>query len=101
MMAWLAVHRKKEPEETFVGFFPAIEAVAEDERNFVKKASSWALRQLGKRSLFLNKQAVAAATRIARAAEASGSAPGARAARWVAADVLREITSEKTLARLR
>lgn len=97
MMAWLAVHRKQEPEDTFLGFFPAIEAVAEDERNFVKKASSWALRQLGKRSQFLNKQAVAAATRIARAAEANGS----KAARWVAADVLREITSDKTLARLR
>lgn len=100
MMAWLAVHRKQEPEETFVGFFAAIEAVADDERNFVKKASSWALRQLGKRSKFLNKQAAASARRIARAAGASGSAPGARAARWVAADVLREITSEKTLARL-
>lgn len=101
MMGWLAVHRKREPEETFVGFFPAIEAVADDERNFVKKASSWALRQLGKRSKFLNKQAVASAKRIARAAEQSGSAIGARAARWVAADVLREITSEKVQARLR
>ncbi len=96
MMAWLAVHRKREPEETFVDFFPAIEAVADDERNFVKKASSWALRQLGKRSKFLNKHAVASAKRIERAAEQTGS----RAARWVAADVLREITSEKTRARL-
>lgn len=97
MMAWLAVHRKREPEDTFLGFFPTIEAVADDERNFVKKASSWALRQLGKRSKFLNKQAVASAKRIARAAEQSGS----KAARWVAADVLREITSEKVQARLR
>ncbi|MBX3005105.1 MAG: DNA alkylation repair protein [Anaerolineales bacterium] len=97
MMAWLAVHRKKEPEDTFLRFFPAIEAVADDERNFVKKASSWALRQLGKRSQFLNKHAVAVATRIARAAEVSGS----KSARWVAADVLREITNAKTLARLR
>ncbi|HRN50010.1 MAG TPA: DNA alkylation repair protein [Anaerolineales bacterium] len=97
MMAWLAVHRKQEPEDTFLGFFPAIEAVVEDERNFVKKASSWALRQLGKRSKFLNKHAVAFAKRIARAAEVSGSKP----ARWVAADVLREISSDKTLARLR
>lgn len=92
MMAWLAVHRKREPEETFLGFFPAIEAVADDERNFVKKASSWALRQLGKRSKFLNKHAVASAKRIGKL--------DSKAARWVAADVLREITSDKVQARL-
>lgn len=92
MMAWLTVHRKNEPDKTFLGFFPAIEAVADDERNFVKKASSWSLRQLGKRSKFLNKHAVASAKRIGKLES--------KAARWVAADALREITSEKVQVRL-
>ena len=46
MMAWSVVHRKNEPDETFLGFLPTIERHATDERNFVKKAVSWALRSI-------------------------------------------------------
>jgi 3-methyladenine DNA glycosylase AlkD len=92
MMVWLTVHRKKEPDERFVEFFAPIERVAGDERNFVKKAVSWALRTLGKRSQFLNKQAVASAKRVVKI--------DSKAARWVAADVLKEIQGEKVQARL-
>jgi 3-methyladenine DNA glycosylase AlkD len=50
MMAWLAVHDKKAPDEAFEAFLPLIEAGADDERNMVKKAVSWALRAIRKRS---------------------------------------------------
>jgi 3-methyladenine DNA glycosylase AlkD len=92
MMVWLTLHRKKEPDERFVEFFAPIERVAGDERNFVKKAVSWALRTLGKRSQYLNKQAVLSAKRVAKI--------DSKAARWVAADVLKEIQGEKVQARL-
>jgi 3-methyladenine DNA glycosylase AlkD len=92
MMVWLTLHRKKEPDERFLEFFPPIEKVAGDERNFVKKAVSWALRTLGKRSQYLNKQAVLSAKRVSKI--------DSKAARWVAADVLKEIQGDKVQARL-
>jgi 3-methyladenine DNA glycosylase AlkD len=92
MMVWLTLHRKKEPDVRFLEFFAPIEKVAGDERNFVKKAVSWALRTLGKRSQYLNKQAVLSAKRVSKI--------DSKAARWVAADVLKEIQGEKVQARL-
>ena len=50
MLAWGAVHLKKEPDKTFAGYLPLIEAHSCDVRNFVRKAVNWALRQIGKRS---------------------------------------------------
>jgi 3-methyladenine DNA glycosylase AlkD len=93
MMVWLTLHRKKEPDETFLGFFTPIEKVAADERNFVRKATSWALRTLGKRSLFLNKKAIESAARISKL--------DSKAARWVAADVLKEIKGDAVQTRLK
>jgi 3-methyladenine DNA glycosylase AlkD len=90
MMAWSAVHRKKEPEETFLGFLPTIERTATDERNFVRKAVSWALRSIGKRSRALNAAARATAENLV--------ASGDRTARWIGREALRELASEKTLA---
>ena len=55
MMAWAAVHLKKEPDATYLGWLPLIERHAGDNRNFVKKAVNWALRQIGKRSLALHR----------------------------------------------
>ncbi|MEI6946311.1 DNA alkylation repair protein [Paraflavisolibacter sp. H34] len=92
MMATLAVHRKKAPDEDFLPFFARIEQEAGDERNFVKKSVNWALRQMGKRSPFLNEKACALARQLQLQ-------PG-RSARWIAADALRELTSEKQLERL-
>jgi 3-methyladenine DNA glycosylase AlkD len=86
MMAELAVHDKAAPDARFLGFLPIIRRGATDERNFVKKAVNWALRQIGKRSPALNKRAIAAARAIQKLDSA--------AARWVAADALRELTSE-------
>jgi 3-methyladenine DNA glycosylase AlkD len=92
LMAALAVHDKEAPDGRFLALLPLIERGATDERNFAKKAANWALRQIGKRNLQLNRAAVARARRI-RQLESP-------AARWVAADALRELTSPATTARL-
>ena len=82
-MATLAVHAKKEPESTFLALLPLIESGAGDERNFVKKAVNWALRQIGKRSATLRPAAMATAEAILL--------QDTRAARWVARGALREL----------
>lgn len=93
MMAVLAVHDKHAPDEQIADFLPVIERGAADERNFVKKAVNWALRQIGKRSRHLNERAIATARTL--------QTQDAKAARWVAADALRELTSDAVQARLR
>jgi 3-methyladenine DNA glycosylase AlkD len=93
LMAGLAVHDKKADDARFGAFLPLIRATATDERNFVRKAVNWALRQIGKRSRALNAQAVALAEEIGRI--------DSKSARWVAADALRELTAEKTLSRIK
>jgi 3-methyladenine DNA glycosylase AlkD len=90
MMAWSVVHRKKEPDTTFLAFLPIIERHATDPRNFVKKAVNWALRSLGKRSMVLNAAALETATRLAASDD--------KTARWNGKDAIRELTSEKTRA---
>lgn len=93
MMAALAVKDKKAGNEQFIQFFTAIRAGATDKRNFVKKAVNWAIRQIGKRNLALNKQAVALSEEIQRIDSPS--------ARWIAADALRELSDESVLSRLK
>lgn len=90
MMAWSIVHRKKEPDETFLTFLPVIERHATDPRNFVKKAVNWALRSLGKRSMRLHGEALALAERLAASDD--------KTARWNGKDAIRELNAEKTLA---
>ena len=92
IMATLAHRAKNAPDEAFLPLLGAIEREAADDRNFVKKAVNWALRQIGKRNASLNADAVAAAHRIA--------ASGTRAGRWMASDALRELESEAVLKRL-
>jgi 3-methyladenine DNA glycosylase AlkD len=92
LIAWLTVHDKKAPDDRFLAFLPLIERAASDERNMVKKAVNWALRQIGKRNARLNRDAIACADRVRR----QGSPP----ARWIAADALRELRSPKVQARL-
>lgn len=92
MMAALAVHGKDAPDVAFAGFLAEIQRAATDERNFVKKAVNWALRQIGKRSAGLNAKAAAAARRIARL--------DSRAATWIAKDALRELRSDRVLKKL-
>ncbi len=86
LMAWLAVHDKKAEDRRFERFFGAIKREATDERNYVRKAVNWALRQIGKRNAALNRKAIAVARKIREL--------DSRAARWIAADALRELGSE-------
>lgn len=93
LMAYLAVHDKQAPDAKFERLLPIIRRVATDERNFVKKAVNWALRQIGKRNLRLNRAAIACGRQI--------RATDSPAARWIAADALRELTSPTVQRRLR
>jgi 3-methyladenine DNA glycosylase AlkD len=92
LMAWLSVHDKRADPAKFEAFLPIIEQAAGDDRNFVKKAVNWALRQIGKRDLHLNRAAIETAERI--------SEKGTPSARWIAADALRELRSERVQERL-
>ena len=85
LMAYLAVHDKNAPDKTFLDFLPAIVREAGDERNFVKKAVNWALRQIGKRNVILNEAAIRTGMTIRDL--------DSRFAKWIAADALRELTS--------
>lgn len=92
LIACLAVHDKAAPDNRFLALLPKIEKFADDDRNFVKKAVNWALRQVGKRNTELNRAAVACAERLAARPEPS--------ARWIGRDALRELTSDKVQRRL-
>jgi len=93
LIACLAWHDKKASDEEFVELLPVIIREATDERNFVKKAVNWALRNIGKRDLNLNKAAVDAAKKIQRL--------DSKAARWIAADAIRELESDAVQDRLK
>jgi 3-methyladenine DNA glycosylase AlkD len=93
LAAFLACHDKDAPDAEFEKYLEVIEREAWDERNFVSKAVNWALRNIGKRNLALNRAAIACAQRIA--------VQGSRAARWIAGDALRELKSEAVETRLR
>ena len=93
MIAGAAVHMKKEPDETLIAWFGLIEANAGDPRNFVKKAVNWALRNVGKRSPACHAPALALAEKLAESTD--------KTARWIGKDAVRELTDEKTLARIK
>ncbi len=91
-MAYLALHDKQAADAKFRPLLRRIEQEASDARHFVKMAVNWALRQIGKRNLALRREALRTARRIARQESA--------AARWVAADAIRELNSPAVLRRL-
>src|SRR5215468_3471169 len=93
LMAYLAVHDRRAGDHEFVELLPILRGGAADDRNFVRKAVNWALRQIGKRNLKLNRVAIHEAERIAKM--------DSRSARWIAADALRELRSEAVQRRLR
>ncbi len=93
LIACLAWHDKKASDEKFVELLPVIIREATDERNFVKKAVNWALRNIGKRNHNLNQAALKAAKEIRQL--------DSRSARWIAADAIRELESDAVQARLR
>ena len=91
-MAVLAVHDKNAPDDRFRQLLPLIVHSSTDDRNYVRKAVNWALRQIGKRNVALNR----AATDTAKEIQNLDSA----AARWIAADALRELRSPAVQQRL-
>lgn len=93
LLACLAWHDKEAADAIFVRLLPVIRRGATDERNFVKKAVNWALRNIGKRNLRLNQAALRAAKEIRRM--------DSRSARWIAADAIRELEGEGVQERLR
>ncbi|HTY35572.1 MAG TPA: DNA alkylation repair protein, partial [Bacteroidota bacterium] len=92
LMAEAAIHRKELADSAFRPMLRAIRKGSTDERNFVRKAVNWALRQIGKRNLRLNKLAIAEGEKIRNI--------DSRAARWIAADALRELRSVQVQRRL-
>jgi 3-methyladenine DNA glycosylase AlkD len=87
LIATLAVHDKKASDEQFTQFFPLIIRESTDNRNYVKKGVNWALRHIGKRNKYLNHRAIEIAEEIKKIDDKS--------AKWIAADALRELRSEK------
>jgi 3-methyladenine DNA glycosylase AlkD len=83
LLASLALHDKKSSDEPFMDCLPLVEAAADDERNFVKKAVSWALRAIGGRSPILHSATIELATRLAASDDPTR--------RWIGKDVLRDL----------
>lgn len=93
LVAFLSYKDKRASDARFERFLRIIKREARDERNFVRKAVNWALRNIGKRNLRLNRAAIRVAERIRR--------QSSRSARWIAADALRELRSGAVQSRLR
>lgn len=92
LMASLAFHDKKTEDKQFEKFLPTIKKHSQDERNFVKKAVNWALRQIGKRNQNLNKKAISTAKEIENI--------DSKTARWIALNALKELTDKKQQERI-
>ena len=92
MIACIAWHDKKAPDAEMIKYFTVIKKGASDDRNYVKKAVSWALRNIGKRNLNLNQESIRLARKIKE--------EDLKAARWIASDVIRELESEAVKKRL-
>lgn len=93
LIACLSVHDKGAKDKQFLKFFPLIRKEATDERNFVKKAINWALRQIGKRNRGLNKKAIKLALDIQKM--------DSKSAKWIASNALTELQSIAVQKRLR
>jgi 3-methyladenine DNA glycosylase AlkD len=93
LMACLALHDRDTPDAKFLAMLPLIEKGAQDERNFVKKGVSWAIRSIGRRSLALHEASLQAAKRLAELEDATP--------RWVGRDALRDLGSPKVRAQLK
>jgi 3-methyladenine DNA glycosylase AlkD len=93
LLASLAGHDKKSPDDRFLKTLPLIQKAASDDRNFVKKGVSWALRGIGHRSLVLHRAAVSLATELSKSEEATE--------KWLGKDVLRDLNRPAVTARLR
>lgn len=93
LMAGLAVYDKEAANEKMEQFFPVIVREATDERNFVKKAVNWALRNIGKRNAVLNRKAISLAKQLTKSED--------KTAKWIGRDALKELMSDKVQARIK
>lgn len=93
MLACLAWHGKTIEDEKFIKLFPVIIRASTDERNYVKKSVNWALRNIGKRNLEMNKAAI----KLAKELQKTDSKP----AQWIGSDAVRELASEKLQTKLK
>jgi len=96
LIAELAWWEKKMTDRDFEKFFQIIKKASTDERNYVKKAVNWALRNIGKRNKTLNKRAI----QVAKEIQSANRRTNSKSARWIAADAIRELTGEKVQKRL-
>ncbi len=92
LVATLAVHSKNLTNEDFEIYLQKIIEKSDDERNFVKKAVNWALRQIGKRNIYLNQKAIEVSEKLINSESKS--------AKWIGKDALKELTSEKIISRI-
>ncbi len=92
LIAEISFYHKKMSDGEFEQFFPMIIRESKDERNYVRKAVNWALRNIGKKNLNLNKRAVEVAREIQKI--------DSKSAKWIAADAIRELTGEPVRKRL-
>ena len=93
LLASMALRHKESTDADFLRLLPLMEKAASDERNFVKKAVSWALRGVGRRSIALNRKSIALAKKLAASEDA--------APRWIGKDALRELSSAAVQKRLK
>jgi 3-methyladenine DNA glycosylase AlkD len=93
LLACLALHDKSASDARFRAALPLIERAASDDRNFVKKGVSWALRLIGRRNTALNTASVALAKKLAASTDP--------AARWIGKGAVKELTSAAVQRRLK
>jgi 3-methyladenine DNA glycosylase AlkD len=94
LIAYLAVRRKKVSDEEFYKFFDIIIEHSIDERNFVRKAVNWAIRQMGKRSMNMREEILKLCEQIVSAN------PNSKSAKWIVQDAVRELNDEKIINRI-
>ena len=97
LIAALSVHNKEMKDKDFIKYFSLIKKFSNDERNFVKKAVNWSLRQIGKRNKNLNKEALKLAKEIFETAERTRS----KSAKWIAKNAITELEGENVQKRLK
>ena len=93
LIACLAWHDKKTEDDKFMALFPTIKQGAIYERNFVKKAVNWSLRNIGKRNRNLNTAVIDLAKEIHNL--------DSKAAHWIARDAIKELESQAVQKRLK
>ncbi len=93
LLASMALKHKESTDADYLPTLPLMEKAAADERNFVKKAVSWALRGVGRRSVTLNKASLVLAKKLAASKDATP--------RWIGKDALRELSSAAVQKRLK